>query len=154
MLSRDDFATLVRLGPLVSIDLIVHAPGSAPGSERILVGYRNNEPAKGWWFVPGGSIKKGERLATAFARLTRAELGVEMPIERASFRGVYEHLYDTNITQAGGFGTHYIVLAHDVRLDRPIEHLPNDQHGAYRWLTPAEILADPRVHGNTKAYCR
>ena len=149
MLSREDFATLVRLGPLVSMDLIVH---DAAG--RVLVGKRSNEPAREFWFVPGGSIKKGERLAEAFGRITVAELGEPMPIERAEFRGVYEHFYETNFTRAGGFGTHYVVLAYDLRLTRRLTQLPTDQHEGYRWLTPGEVLADPMVHENTKAYCR
>jgi colanic acid biosynthesis protein WcaH len=30
--------------------------------------------------------------------------------------------------------------------------MPLSQHGGYRWLTAAELLADPDVHANTKAY--
>lgn len=150
MLPFDDFKTLVRIGPLVSIDLIVIDPAGC-----ILVGRRENEPARGSWFVPGGSIKKSETLDAAFARLTTHELGVTHPRHAATFRGVYEHHYETNFSdEPQAFGTHYIVLAYELRLTERLESLPDDQHGEYRWMTPAQVLTEPDVHKNTRAYCR
>jgi colanic acid biosynthesis protein WcaH len=63
LLSPNEFAQRIRLGPLVSIDLIVRGP-----DERILTGLRLNEPAKGTYFVPGGVILKNEK---ADYRITR-----------------------------------------------------------------------------------
>lgn len=147
LLSHDDFKTLVRLGPLVSIDLIVYDPDG-----RVLVGLRENEPAKNWWFVPGGSIRKTQTLDEAFAVICNKELGQPFDRGDATLLGVYEHHYDTNFSLDPSFGTHYIVLAHELRLDQPIDNLPTDQHGQYAWLTPEQILAHNRVHENTKAY--
>ena len=67
LLSPDDFYSVVRLAPLVSIDLIIR---NARG--EVLLGLRNNEPAKGFYFVPGGIILKQERLHEAFARILKA----------------------------------------------------------------------------------
>ena len=50
-LNNDEFAQVVRNAPLVAIDLIIRDP-----EQRVLVGLRMNEPAKGKWFVPGGTI--------------------------------------------------------------------------------------------------
>ena len=61
MLSNADFLTVVRLTPLVAIDLIV-----TDGNRRILLGHRRNRPAQGTWFVPGGRITKNETLDAAF----------------------------------------------------------------------------------------
>ena len=70
LLSPDDFHSVVRLAPLVSIDFIIR---NARG--EVLLGLRNNEPAKGFYCVPGGIILKQERLHEAFARiLKRANL--------------------------------------------------------------------------------
>ena len=88
MLPHDVFASVVRHAPLVSIDLVVRNPRG-----EILVGLRRNRPAQGYWFVPGGRIGKGERIAEAFARITRAELGIEHRIEDATFLGVFDHIY-------------------------------------------------------------
>ena len=61
LLSHSDLNTVIRLAPLVAIDLIIRDP-----QDRILLGLRNNEPAKGYFFVPGGIILKDEPLAEAF----------------------------------------------------------------------------------------
>jgi 8-oxo-dGTP pyrophosphatase MutT (NUDIX family) len=63
--------------------------------QYVLLGLRTNEPAKGKWFVPGGVVRKYERLADAFARIVKAEIGLEASIGDAKFVGVYEHLYDS-----------------------------------------------------------
>ena len=54
-LEPEDFNNVVRLSPLVAIDMIVRSPDG-----RVLVACRNNEPAKGRFFVPGGRITKNE----------------------------------------------------------------------------------------------
>ena len=150
MLSKDDFLTVVRLTPLVAIDLIV-----SDDAHRVLVGYRRNRPARGTWFVPGGRIAKDESLDAAFTRIVSDELGVAGAARPASrLLGVYEHHYDDNFAGVEGFGTHYIVLAHAMTLSEaaPVGRL--DQHSEYRWLSPDELLARDDVHENTKAYFR
>lgn len=146
-LSVEDFAGVVRLTPLVAIDLIVRAPDG-----RILLGQRTHEPARGSFFVPGGRITKNETLAAAFRRITLAELGVERSLAEARFLGVYEHIYEGNFFEHSGFGTHYVVLGHELSLSDDDLALPADQHGEYVWKTEAEILAWPAVHENTRAY--
>src|SRR5262249_60375000 len=111
LLNKDEFARVVRNAPLVAIDLIVRDP-----ERRVLVGLRTNEPAKGKWFVPGGVVRKYERLADAFARIVKAEVGLKASINDARFVGVYEHLYDNNVFGEEKFGTHYVVLAHQLDL--------------------------------------
>ena len=148
-IAPEDFVNVIRLTPLVAIDLIVRSPEG-----RVLVGRRTNEPAKGAFFVPGSRISKNETLAAAFKRITQEELGTQVPIEQAQFVGVYEHLYPTNRFELAGFGTHYIVLAHELQLAIEASTLPTDQHGEYAWLLPAELLRSAEVHDNTKAYFR
>ena len=146
-LNKDEFAQVVRNTPLVSIDLIIRNP-----DQSVLVGLRTNEPAKGKWFVPGGVIRKYERLADAFARIAKAEIGLEASIDGARFVGVYEHLYDSNVFGEEGFGTHYVVLAHQLDLDHQPPLESDRQHSGFRWMTPAELISSPDVHQNTKDY--
>ena len=146
-LDQDEFALVVRNTPLVSIDVIIRDPGRS-----VLVGLRTNEPAKGKWFVPGGVVRKYERLADAFARIVKDEIGVDASIIDAKFIGVYEHLYDNNVFGQQGFGTHYIVLAHVLNLDRRPNIVSDEQHSGFRWMTPAELISSPDVHQNTRAY--
>ena len=67
-LSPADLRSVVRLAPLIAIDLIIRNR-----QEEVLLGLCNNEPAKGFYFVPGGMILKNERLRDAFARLWKNE---------------------------------------------------------------------------------
>jgi colanic acid biosynthesis protein WcaH len=146
-LGREQFLEVVERTPLVSIDLIVRR-----GDGRVLLGKRTNEPAKGFWFVPGGRIHKNERLDDAFRRICEAELGKPFAIADAEFLGVFEHLYPTNFAEKPGTGTHYIVLAYELHaIDLPQE-LPADQHGEFDWFDMQRILKTDGVHGNTRAY--
>jgi colanic acid biosynthesis protein WcaH len=109
LLSASDFAEVVRLTPLISIDLILrNSNGDA------LLGVRNNEPAKGFYFVPGGRILKNERIADAFRRIILNETGVSADISQSTFKGVFEHIYDSNFANRSDFGTHYVVLAYQI----------------------------------------
>jgi hypothetical protein len=68
LLSHAELDTVIRLAPLIAIDLIIRN-----ARDEVLLGLRKNEPAKGCYFVPGGVILKNERLAEAFARLIKNE---------------------------------------------------------------------------------
>ncbi len=145
-LSEPDFTTVVRATPLVSIDLIVE-------NERgeILLGRRNNRPAQGYWFVPGGRVQKNETLAVAFARLTQAELGQRFAMAQGQFHGVWQHFYDDNFSGAD-FSTHYVVLGFRLRVEEQALRLPDEQHSEYRWQLPSVLCASDDVHDNSRAY--
>ena len=148
-LTADQFRHIVRHAPLVSIDLVITDPAG-----HVLVGLRNNEPAKDAYFVPGGVIRKGETLNGAFGRILLGETGQQAPIGTAQFLGPYEHFYDTNRFSESGYGTHYVVLAFRLQLDRRPEIKLDDQHSDFRWMSVPDLLAAPDVHENTKAYFR
>ena len=146
-LAPDDLVELIRLGPLVSIDLVVR-----DAEDRVLLGLRNNEPARHTWFAPGGRVGKGESLDQAFRRIAKQELGLKLRREDAGFIGVFEHFYETNFKGAPDLGTHYVVLAHSVRIDDVPELETDEQHRQMRWLTLEQLASDPHVHRNTKIY--
>jgi colanic acid biosynthesis protein WcaH len=146
-LNKDELAQVVRNAPLVAIDTIIRDPDRC-----VLVGLRTNEPAKGKWFVPGGVVRKSERLADAFARIVKTEIGLEASIGGAKFIGVYEHLYDTNLFGQEGYGTHYVVLAYELNLNHRPPIVSDRQHSDFCWMTPAELISSPDVHHNTQAY--
>jgi colanic acid biosynthesis protein WcaH len=146
-LGTDEFSEVVKRTPLVSIDLIVKSDRG-----EILVGLRRNAPAKGFWFVPGGRILKDERVAQAFERISRDELGIRVPYEDAEFVGVFEHLYPDNFTEEQDFTTHYVVLAHQIKIDENSLNLPETQHSQYKWFDPETLYKDQKVHPYTKAY--
>jgi 8-oxo-dGTP pyrophosphatase MutT (NUDIX family) len=83
-ISEDKFSYIVRCAPLPSLDLIIR-----DSDDRVLVGLRINEPAKNYYFVPGGVIRKNESIELAFARILRAETGCRATLSDARFLGVY-----------------------------------------------------------------
>lgn len=145
-LDMHTFQTVVAHTPLVSIDLIVE---NAEG--QVLLGQRLNKPAQGYWFVPGGRVLKDETLATAFARLIKEELGVELQLSDAILIGPFEHFYDDNFS-GGDFTTHYVVLGYRLRLDVPLALLPKEQHCHYQWFDVTALLNADDVHHHTKLY--
>lgn len=129
-LSDETFKSVIQHTPLISIDLIVRNEQG-----EVLLGKRVNAPAKGYWFVPGGRVRKNETLDDAFVRLVREELGIESGMTRADakFLGVFEHFYDDCV-----FGdeasTHYLVLAYNINNMRDNFILnASNQHSRYTW---------------------
>lgn len=145
MLEKQDFITVVKNTPLVSIDLIVRS-----ADNQLLTGLRVNEPAAGYWFVPGGRIYKSETLAHAFRRITETELGTAHDIGDARLIGAFTHLYETNFAKAPGISTHYVVLGYRLDLDIDLDNLPAQQHYTYRWFAEHDDLS--QVHPNSQAY--
>jgi colanic acid biosynthesis protein WcaH len=148
-LTDPEFACVVRSAPLVSIDLILRSPDG-----KILVGRRENEPAKGTYFVPGGIVRKDETLDHAFERILWSETGLRQARSMARFLGVYEHFYTTNRYGDPSYGTHYVVLGYELRPRESDEVRRDNQHSEFRWMTPEDLLKAPEVHGNTKRYLR
>lgn len=148
-LDRHVLVEVVKNTPLVSIDLIVRNI-----QNEVLLGLRNNEPARNCWFVPGSRICKNERMAQAFERLSYEELGIKLAIQDARFLGVFEHFYQENFAQKPDVDTHYVVLAYEVHLSNSLHDLPKDQHSHFRWWTVDDMLQAPEVHPHTKAYFR
>ena len=84
MIDKETFLQIVDSTPLVSIDLILENQQG-----KVLLGMRNNSPAQGYWFVPGGIIRKNERLYDAFKRISSVELGAELIITDAKLIGAF-----------------------------------------------------------------
>lgn len=145
-LSQEVFSSVIENTPLISIDLIVRN-----NNNQVLLGKRVNEPAKDYWFVPGGRIFKDESLDIAFSRTVQEELGLEMQRSQAIFDKTYEHFYDNNVFN-DEFRTHYIVLAYKIKINKSPDL--NEQHNEYRWFEVEELLTSIDVHKYTKDYFR
>lgn len=154
MLAPPDLLRAIELAPLVSVDLLILGSGTG-----ILLGLRNNRPAAGTWFVPGGRIAKDETIAAALIRVAGRELGLGEALAGGALTarpaGVFEHFYPDNFAGREGLSTHYVVLAHRIELPAGMTlAAADDQHADLRWWPLAEAAADPAVHENTKVYCR
>ena len=147
-LDKNEFLYIVKNSPLISIDLIVKNKKG-----EVLLGWRNNSPARDTWFVPGGRIIKNEKFSSAFSRITKTELGQDFPSQKCKFKGVYEHIYPgENFANIHDVTTHYIVLAFELQLETGLNNLPGDQHKNYKWMTPSDILVNNEIHQNVKNY--
>jgi colanic acid biosynthesis protein WcaH len=146
-LADDDYATITRLSPLPAIDLVVHGGGA------VLLGRRRNRPAAGWWFMPGGRVRKDERLAEAFARICANETGIAVPFAAARFLGVVEHFYAEN-AQDGRWGTHCIALVYAVAAPPARAVAAAAQHSACEWWPADRWSASPEVHPYVKETLR
>jgi colanic acid biosynthesis protein WcaH len=147
---RAAFRTLVRWAPIVSIDLII-----LNRAGEVLLGYRTNRPARNTWFVPGGRVFKGERIASALARIARQETGIEARASSAAFAGAFEHFYRNSIFGgARSLPTHYVVLAFVIRVKGGTKLRADSQHRRLEWFSRRDVLRMGSVHGNTKAYFR
>lgn len=145
-LDKSTFETVITSSPLISIDLLVE---NTKG--EYLLGYRNNRPAQGFWFVPGGRILKGESMDGAFQRLSLNELGIKCERSSAEFMGPYEHFYD-DFVFGEGVTTHYVVLGYRIQLDVELHSLPSEQHTKYKWFSRHEALESAGVHVHSKWY--
>ena len=149
-LPDETFKNVIQHTPLISIDLIVRNEQG-----EVLLGKRVNAPAKGYWFVPGGRVRKNETLDDAFVRLVKEELGIESGITRADakFLGVFEHFYDDYVF-GDDVSTHYVVLGYEVKLNQLLkERIPYIQHENYIWCDELKFFLDNlKIHIYTKKY--
>ncbi|MBC7619256.1 MAG: NUDIX domain-containing protein, partial [Candidatus Saccharibacteria bacterium] len=144
MLTKDVFLSVVDAAPLVAMDLVV-----VRGGTEILLGLRNNRPAQGFWFVPGGRIRKNEPMQAALARVAQDELGLALASlpQPPVHIGAYEHFYADCFAGDVGVSTHYVVMGNLVQLPAGTELAAADaQHSALRWWPLAEAAQSAEVH--------
>lgn len=147
MIPQEDFLHIVKYGVLISFDFLVINDG------KLLLGKRLNNPAKGFYFVPGGIYRHSdENIPSAIARLSENELGRALKLEELRFNGVYDHSYENNSFN-DDFGTKYIVIGLEYHGDLGITgDDPGGQHEGYVWMDLAEVMSSPSVHENVKRY--
>ena len=150
MLSNEIFLGAVNAVPLVAMDLVI-----VRGGTEVLLGRRNNRPAQGFWFVPGGRIRKNEPMQQALTRVAREELGLDLSslAHPPVHMGAFQHFYDDCFAGDVGVSTHYVVLGNLVHLPKgAVVAVADTQHSALRWWPLEEALASDEVHRFTKDY--
>lgn len=145
--SEEQFLSILQATPLVSIDFVIRSERG-----RVLLGKRVNRPAQGFWFVPGGRIRKNERIADALERIAQTELGFSL--KQPQLLGAYDHMYPDNYHGREGITTHYVVLGFGANLSETVNFNGDEQHSELRWWEVKDLLASSEVHENTKNYFR
>lgn len=135
-----EYETIVKHVPIVSVDLLVHHNGG------LVLGKRKNAPARGEWFVPGGTVLKGETRRQAVHRVAKEELSSDVLIDAEL--GTYDHFYDT-AEVPGANSKQYLATAYVVT---PIqdEIVSDDQHTSLKLFTSPF----PDLHNYIERYIR
>jgi colanic acid biosynthesis protein WcaH len=144
-LNDADFAQLIRTAPLVAIDVVLRDPQG-----RVFLACRRDEPARGYYFVPGGRIFKNEQIAAAFRRILKDETGFELEIADARLLGVFQHFYPNNRFETEGINTHYVILAYEI--ETASSQVRASDPGKFRWADASAIGRMDDVHPFTQAY--
>ena len=150
MLNSEKFLAVVDVVPLVAMDLVL-----VRGGTEILLGLRNNRPAQGFWFVPGGRIRKNEPMKQALIRVAREELGLELSslAQPPVHMGAFQHFYGDCFAGEVGVSTHYVVMGNLVHLPKDAVLVAADaQHSSLRWWPLEEAMGSEEVHRFTKDY--
>lgn len=136
------YAQIKKVIPIPCVDLVLHQSG------KVLLCKRNNYPAKGEWWLPGGRVLKGESLEDAVIRKGREELGVDVVIERQV--GAYDNIFSQ---------VHSIVVVYVVRLAHKDATITLDtQHSECKFIDRVDglhpylvkELEDSKVFGGAK----
>jgi len=144
-LDHKTYLEIIEKTTLTSIDLIIVY------DNNILLGYRNNNPARDFWFVPGCRTYKNETLMQGVQRVALSELGITIDINKLKLLGVYDHIYNNNFDN-NDFGTHYVVTAYMIILDKkPIINI-DGQHEKIAWIPINKVKLNDNIHQYTKNY--
>jgi len=121
------YSQIRELTPVPCVDLLIVHNG------RLLLMKRNNQPARGLWFTPGGRILKGETLETAVKRVLKDETG----------------LTASKIIQCGAMSHNWsevqnITVFYKVSVDSDIVKM-NDEHEDYMWINKLDTDLHPYI---------
>ena len=110
------YSQIVRMMPIACVDLLV-----VNGTGKVLLVKRNNHPAKGHWWFPGGRIWFGETRVDAVKRKLEEEC--RLRAAEIAFLNTYDVMLDRPDTGTLSHGItslyHVRVADHrDLRLDR------------------------------------
>lgn len=109
LLPQKLYEEVVRLLPILCVDLAIERPSDG----KFLLVKRGSEPAKGFYWPPGGRIFRGETFFAAAVRKAREETGVKaLPL---GVLGVYNTFFPTS-NWGSGVGTHTVNICVHMRM--------------------------------------
>ncbi len=71
-LTQSEFTEIYSKVPRLTVEIIIN------GNKGLFLTRRSIEPCKGMWHLPGGTVRFGEKLTEAVARIAKRELGVNV----------------------------------------------------------------------------
>lgn len=151
---KEDYLKVIKHTQLVALDLII-----INEKNQVLLGYRNNNPAKNTWFTFGSRIFKEESFDEVCERVSSNELGLNIKLKNCIKNGVYSHNYPNNF-ENDDFGTNYIVFAFEYKCsEKDVGDLDNitgdNQHNIFNWFDIEDVINrnnEYNIHDNVKYY--
>jgi len=149
MLNPKEYYKVIEKTTLLSVDLICINNG------KILMGKRNNEPAKNFLFTPGSRVYKYEKQNDVIIRIGKNEMGIDLNNKHTTLLGPYDHIYNNNFID-DSFGTHYLTNAYIINLnDEDCKNIvSDDQHDKLEWYDLHESMHNEKVHPYVKWFIR
>jgi ADP-ribose pyrophosphatase YjhB (NUDIX family) len=74
-LPKEEFDAIFSRVPRLTVEVVITSP-----ERGVLLSLRDIEPCKGMWHLPGGTVRFGEPLVQAVARVARDELGLAVEV--------------------------------------------------------------------------
>ena len=74
LIPRELYKQCVELLPIPTVDVVIFSPQK----NEVLLCKRTNEPAKDFFYTPGGRQQKGELIVETAQRILQAEMGVAL----------------------------------------------------------------------------
>lgn len=135
MIDKELFEKCVDNLPILCVD------GLIISGNKILLLKRNNEPAKGEWWFPGGRVFKNETLDDAIIRKSKEETNLDVVIEKqlCVYETIFEKKHTVNVCYVLSLTSSFIKL--------------NDDHIEFDWFDLMNLpILDDRVHQVIKKY--
>ena len=108
-LPKHEFDRIFSRVPRLTVELVSLDP-----TRGVLLALRDIEPCQGMWHLPGGTVRFGEPLTDAVARVGRDELGVEVTAGRLLGYIEYPSHYENGLDSPVGLAFEVTVRAGEV----------------------------------------
>lgn len=132
----EQFAEFLQQMPQVSVELLVEKNGG------FLLARRENEPAKGEWFVPGSRLYKGETFDDAVDRIADEELSIQVCVIEQL--GAYNHFWESGALSTVE-ETHTVNVVYHVQPKENESVQLDEQHGEYIFTDGTDLDLHPYI---------
>ena len=134
MIEEKLYKKIQEVLPICCVDVVIFNK-----NKEFLLLKRRNEPVKGYWWIPGGRILKGELIEKAVLRKAKEETGLDVKIKK--LLGVKETIFKKGFFGNSVHTLNIIFLAkaksNKVKMDF--------QNSEYKWFSKTEKKLDPYI---------
>lgn len=137
LIAQELYNQIIANVPIACVDIAVVANGG------VLLVKRNDAPARGQWWPPGGRVHKGEKMKETARRKVREEVGIECHV------GPIIHTAETIFPDGPhGIAVHSInscFLLYPVETGSRIQVRLDDHHAEWQWVNAVPQGLHPYV---------